>query len=224
MNTAFEKKKFRILPAYGWLPIIGMAVTHLTVYYGTKLINSGMPHHDLSLPFEAQIPFAPEWTIIYVLTFLFWVGGMIFTAWQKEELCYKLSMAAMISYLMCAVIFLVLPTTIERPEITGTMYYDRLLRAMYDSDIPTNVFPSMHCMMSYLIFRGMTKSPGMKKGYMWAAGILVVLISASTVFVRQHYFVDTVAGIVLGEIALQISCRTNLWQLLNKLNKKLLHC
>ena len=222
LEGSSTKRKFRLLPAYGWLPIFSVVATHLVVYYGTKLINSGWRHHDLTVGADGAIPLAPEWTLIYVLTFLFWAGGLVFAAWQEEELCCKLCTGVIVGYAMCAVMFLVLPTSIARPEVTGTAYYDDLLRATYGADIPSNLFPSMHCMMSYMIFRALTVSPGIKRPYRIAAGVLVVLICASTLYIKQHYFVDTVAGIVFGEAAFLIGMRSRLWTHMQRLNKKLL--
>lgn len=220
--NAEKKTKFRIIPGYAYLPLIVTVILHMTVYLGTKLINRGFIHHQLITVFDEIIPFAPEWVLIYVLTFILWGAGLISAAWQEEELCYRLFAAAGISYLICAVCFIALPTVIVRPEITGNSYCETLVAATYGFDVPTNLFPSMHCMMSYVIFRGITLSPMYSKGYSWAIGILTLLICASTVFIRQHFFVDAVAGIFFGEAALQTALRTNLWTVFKKLNKKLL--
>ena len=218
-----DKKKFRLLPRYGYMPLILIIVMHMTVYLGTKLINRSFLHHDLTTVIDRLIPLTPEWVLIYVLAFLFWGAGLISASWQERELCFKLYTAAGISYLICAVCFVVLPTEIIRPEICATDFCSRLVAATYAFDVPTNIFPSMHCMMSYIIFRGVTVSPMYKKPYSVGAGILTLLISVSTLFVKQHYLPDVISGLVFGEISFQLGMRTRAWLVLDALDKKLLH-
>lgn len=221
MNTN-EKKKFRLMPRYAYLPFFLIIVLHMTVYLGTKLINQNFLHHDLTTAVDTMMAFTPEWVLIYVLTFLFWGAGLLSASWQERELCFKLYTAAGISYLICAVCFIVLPTEIIRPELCPSSYLERLVAATYDFDVPTNLFPSMHCMMSYIIFRGVTLSPMYKKPYSVGAGVLTLLICASTVFIKQHFFLDVVGALVFGEISVQLAMRGRAWLLLDALDKKLL--
>ena len=46
--------------------------------------------------------------------------------------------------------------------------------------------------------------------------------SASTVFVKQHFLLDTFAGIILGEVAVTLSLKTNAWKLMDIIHYKLL--
>ena len=223
MNEVRTKKKFRMFPEYRWLLPAAIAVIHMAVYLGTKLINGGMYHHDLTIGLDRLIPFDPRWALIYVLTFIFWVAGLISAAWEEHELCLKLFTAVIISELICAVFFIALPTSIARPEpvLTG-QYTDTLIAAIYSSDVPSNLFPSMHCMMAYLVFRGMVLSPRYKPVYCVLGGILTVLICISTLYIKQHFFLDVVAGLAFGEIAVQLALRTRAWTLLDRLCKKVL--
>ena len=218
-----EKKKLRLLPRYSYLPFFLIIVLHMAVYLGTKLINQDFLQHDLTTVVDTMIPFAPEWVLIYVLTFLFWFAGLVSASFQERELCFKLYTAAGISYLICAVCFIVLPTEIVRPALgDGGNYCTSLVAATYAFDVPTNLFPSMHCMLSYIIFRGVTLSPMYKKAYSVGAGLLTLLICLSTMFIKQHFFLDVVGAIVFGEISVQLGLRTRAWLLLDALDKKLL--
>ena len=48
-------------------------------------------------------------------------------------------------------------------------------------------------------------SEKMPRWYAWAMGIFSLLVFASTVLVKQHFVVDIFAGIIVGEIGLQIA-------------------
>lgn len=223
MNEVREKNKFRMFPEHRWLLPVAIAVIHMTVYLGTKLINGGFYQHDLTIGIDRLIPFDPRWALIYVLTFIFWVAGLISAAWEERELCFKLYTAVIISELICTVFFIAMPTSIARPELVlSGQYSDRLIAAIYSSDVPSNLFPSMHCMMAYLVFRGMVLSPRYKPVYCVLGGILTVLICISTLYTKQHFFVDVIAGLVFGEASVQLALHTKAWTLLDRLGKKVL--
>ena len=117
--------------------------------------------------------------------------------------------------------FIALPTVIDRPEAAGGLYYDRLLAQLYAADQPTNLFPSMHCMFAYMVFRGFMIAK-LDKPVVIGSGLFAALVCASTVFVKQHFLLDTFAGIILGEVAVTLSLKTNAWKLMDKIHFKLL--
>lgn len=59
-----------------------------------------------------------------------------------------------VSRLVCGVIFMVFPTTNVRPEVTGTGFSVFLLQFLYGLDQPTNLFPSIHCLVSWFCYTG----------------------------------------------------------------------
>ena len=126
-----------------------------------------------------------------------------------------------IAELICAVFFVAMPTVIVRPEATGGVYYDRLLAQLYAADQPTNLFPSMHCMFAYMVFRGFMIAK-LDKPVIIGSGLFAALVCASTVFVKQHFLLDTFAGIILGEVAVTLSLKTNAWKLMDIIHYKLL--
>lgn len=221
MQKTLEKTK--LFPSYSYLPLITAVVMQSLVYFLTKPFTHDMEHLSIPLPFEDSIPFAPEWVTIYAATFFFWMIGLAVAMKQERELCFRLFSALYIAQFICFAFFVAMPTVIDRPEITGTAYYDRLLAQIYAADEPTNLFPSMHCMLSYIVFRGLMYCPGVKKPYVAAAGVYTALICASTVLVKQHFLLDVFAGIALGELALWLGLKTSAWKLMDLIDNKLLH-
>ena len=48
-------------------------------------------------------------------------------------------------------------------------------------------------------------SEKLPRWFTWAMGIFTLLVFASTVLVKQHFVVDIIAGVAVGEIGLQIA-------------------
>lgn len=219
MDKTLQKTK--LFPSYAYFPLVITVLMHMAIYWGTKAISGNAVHHSIPVSFEDAIPFAPEWVTVYTATFIFWILGLAVCMRQERELCFRMFTGLYIAELICAVFFIALPTVIDRPEAAGGLYYDRLLAQLYASDQPTNLFPSMHCMFAYMVFRGFMIAK-LDKPVVIGSGLFAALVCASTVFVKQHFLLDTFAGIILGEVAVTLSLKTNAWKLMDKIHFKLL--
>lgn len=211
-----------LLPKYSPIPLAFTICLHFTIYNGTKLINGYRPALDVSLPIDAAIPLATEWTLIYVFTFLFWGLGLLMVGRQERALCYKLLGCVVTAELICAVFFMLVPSYVARPPLEVEGLSSWILAFVYSMDEPTNCFPSMHCLLSYLVFRQSMYCRGVKPQMKVFAGVLTVLICLSTVFVKQHVVLDVIGGLACGEIGMQWGMRSSAWKIFDKLNKKLL--
>ena len=219
MDKTIQKTK--LFPSYAYLPFAITVLVHFLIFFGTKPLTANAVHRSIPVPFENAIPFAPEWVTVYTATFIFWLLGLAVCMRQERELCFRMFTGIYIAELICAVFFVAMPTVIVRPEATGGVYYDRLLAQLYAADQPTNLFPSMHCMFAYMVFRGFMIAK-LDKRVIIGSGLFAALVCASTVFVKQHFLLDTFAGIILGEDAVTLSLKTNAWKLMDIIHYKLL--
>ena len=67
------------------------------------------------------------------------------------------------------------------------------------------LFPSIHCLDSWLCWRFLVKIEWIPKWYKWINFLFTLLVCASTVLVKQHLLVDIFAGIAVAEIGLLLS-------------------
>ncbi|MDE6635131.1 MAG: phosphatidic acid phosphatase, partial [Lachnospiraceae bacterium] len=77
---------------------------------------------------------------------------------EGKEAWFRFAAADMLSRVVCLVFFILLPTTNIRPEITTSDFTSRLVQLIYALDKPTNLFPSIHCLVSWFCFVGIRKS------------------------------------------------------------------
>lgn len=111
----------------------------------------------------------------------------------------------MLAKLMCMFCFVVYPTTLVRPEITGTGVFDSLTKLIYELDAPDNLFPSIHCLESYVCFRGALKVKKAPGWYRWVMLVMTLLVFASTVLVKQHVVVDMFGAVLVAELGFFLS-------------------
>ena len=199
MKQRMRNRIGRIVPAYYLLPAVICLIYDTTIYSGTQLLTAGWHHWDLTGGLERQIPLLPEFTLIYLLFFPFWIGNFLLIGHLGKETAYRFIRADLLAWTVCGILFLVFPTTNIRPQDLGEGIWSGLLELVYRMDPPTNLFPSIHCLASWLCFAVLRRQQEIPRWYRVCCGIMAILICISTVAVRQHVLADVAGGILLAE-------------------------
>ncbi len=185
------KRMFLFFPAY---------------FAAYALVESFVPaggYHVMHCALDDMIPFCELFVIPYIgwIVLSFWLGG--YTFFREPEEFHRLIQYYIVASIICFAIILIYPSCQElRPEtFANDRFLTRLVRGLYTTDTPTNVFPSMHvagalgslfCMMRIKFF----ETPKMRA----AAIILIVLICVSTLFIKQHSVLDLLGALPVGII------------------------
>lgn len=200
----------RFLPKYAVFSYIACFALNGLIYWATQFIMSGAYHYDLTTSFDKMIPFVPQWIIIYVLTYFFWIiNYSIIAINSSKKKWFMFVTADMITRLVCGVFFILLPTTNIRPEIVGGGFSNWLTSLIYSMDKPFNLFPSIHCLASWMCYIGMRKIKSIPKWYRIATMVFALLICASTQFTKQHYIFDVISGLMIAEICYYVCTHTS---------------
>ena len=135
-----QKKDYvlRWIPKYSIIPLITALVLNTLVYSGTMVLCKGLYHHDFTTAFDRMVPVIPEFTSIYLICYVFWVVNYIMTARISREHMYRFLTADYLSRIICGIFFVFLPTTLVRPEITGTGFWDQASEE--DSSVVSEIF------------------------------------------------------------------------------------
>lgn len=218
----FKEKFDRILPRYTRAPLAVALTLNMVVYFLLRLFVRDRFHYDLTLSLDGRVPLVPSFVVVYVLAYVQWAVGYVVIARESPALCYRILSGEVISKLICAVFFVAFPTTMTRPEITGGDIFSKALGLIYFLDTPDNLFPSIHCLESWLCFRGSLEVKKLGVWYRWAGGIFTLLVFASTLFVKQHVLLDILGGVAVAEAGQLISRVLHADRLFEKLNTRLM--
>lgn len=191
-----------LVPGYAILPLLFCVVWNVVCFYLTKLFLTDTRMYNLSTEIDCWIPFSPFWILIYILSYVQWMTNYILICRESRELCFSFLGSEMLGKTVSAVFFLALPTTIVRPEVVGGGIWNFLVRFIYAADTPVNLFPSLHCYCSWISSRKLFSCKRVSPWYKWASVVFSFLVFASTVLVKQHFFVDILAGVALAELVL----------------------
>ena len=112
-------QKTTIIHKYAVAPLLAIAAMHAAVWLGSKNLADFSRAFDVTLGLDALIPLRPEWVVIYVVTFLFWMMGLLFAARQDEELCFRFASGVIIAEIICCVIFIAFPSLLSATSLQG---------------------------------------------------------------------------------------------------------
>lgn len=186
------------IPDYARKPLIFMVVFQLFVYSGSKFLTFKLSHHNYETSLDFLIPFLAWSVIFYIGTYAFWIVGTILCVRYDRNRAFRFFCADAICKLISLLFFLFLPTTNTRPEITGSGIFDMLMRLLYAVDTPDNLFPSMHCSLSWLCCLGMWGEKRIPKAYRIVAVLFTLAIFVSTLTTKQHVIIDVIGGFLLA--------------------------
>ncbi|PHM45049.1 inositol phosphorylceramide synthase [Xenorhabdus mauleonii] len=103
--------------------------------------------------------------------------------------------------LFSGVVYLLYPTTLDYPPVTGDKISDHVLRYLIEIDSSQNCLPSLHASLTVLSVYAMWQGKQKFWRLLWVTW--GILIGFSIIQLRRHLLIDIVAGI-LTAIAISI--------------------
>jgi membrane-associated phospholipid phosphatase len=154
--------------------------------------------HIPELPLDRVIQLQPGWALVYGSLYVFLIVLPVFVVREAEHI-RRTVRAYLLVWIAAYVCFLVYPTIAPRPpEVTGDGFAVWGLRFLYSADPPYNCFPSIHVahsLVSALTCYRVHRKVGI------AAALCASLVAVSTLYTKQHYVADAIAGVFLAVVA-----------------------
>ena len=181
---------------------LAFGVVAIATSLGYDALNHGPNVLFLRTPIDDLIPVVGPFVIPYVSLRPFLYGSalvfLLFRARISRSAALSMTVVLLVSYAF----YVFLQSYIDRPILAGDDVFSRMIRDVYASDQPYNDFPSLHASLS-TIFAIHWWHVDRRIGV--PVAIWVVLIVVSTVFVKQHYVADMIAGVLLASVASRAS-------------------
>ncbi|HYN81872.1 MAG TPA: phosphatase PAP2 family protein [Gemmatimonadaceae bacterium] len=165
-------------------------------YHVIVAINRGRTAFMPELALDRAIPVDPVWMLAYGSV---WIFAFLPVFVVRQPALTRRAMLAFLTVFGAAYVgFLAYPTVLPRAETVGEGFFATSLEVVYSLDPPYNCFPSLHvawafvaALTCYRVHRGV----GIVALF-WAA-----IIGVSTLYTKQHYVVDVIAGIIIAYAA-----------------------
>jgi len=162
------------------------------LYFAVGRWNLGRPASVIVWDPVWHFPKISAFVIPYLSAFA--MPFLVLATMRDRRTFRRFSLIGAATFVVSSAFFAAWPLTILRYQ-TGTGLFDRMLEWLYLVDKPTNLFPSLHVSMAFLFAKAVAYVR--PKWNPWMVG-WATLVAASTLFIRQHYLVDVIGGIIMA--------------------------
>ena len=173
---------------------------YATDHYMAAQLLHGKVFWMPSLGWDRAIPFQPSWVWVYLLYFPACFLPVTFIEVLKNGNIFRRVAAGFIlQFAFALAFFWLLPSQVHRPELQHAGISSQVLRWFYEVDPGYNVFPSLH--VANVAYVACVAERLERRALSLGVWVLCLLIAASTLFIKQHYFIDLPAGILVGVLS-----------------------
>ena len=187
-----------ILLLLGW-------VGYLIMYMITENLIPESRCHDMNRAIDDAIPFMEGFVVAYVFWYVYLVGALLWYFLYDIPRFKQLQIFIIITQVVAMITYIAYPSIqTGRPDLSTlgrSNFFTWILSIIYSFDTPTGVNPSLHVAYSFGIASVFLKDENAKKGVKAFMLLSAVVISASTMFVKQHAALDVLGGVLLGILA-----------------------
>ena len=155
-------------------------------------------YHIVSCWIDELIPFNEFFVFPYLFWFVFMVWMMLYSFFFEPEVCIRYNHFFILTFSATIIFYMIYPTAQElRPlEFERDNILTRFLSGLYSFDTNTNVCPSLHVIgAAAAMFAGFDTKRYRSIGWKVFFTAAFVLISMSTVFLKQHSIIDVLTAL-----------------------------
>jgi membrane-associated phospholipid phosphatase len=184
--------------------LIGLAlVVPIYLWIGGPWMQGRHPHAP-AIALDSAFGLDGRWSLVYLSLFL----AALLPAFviHQQGLVRRTLRAYLATWLAAYAVFLSYPTVgpANPALVHGAGFSAWLLEQIYASDLRLNCLPSLHvaqCTLAALACRRVHLGLGLVL-LLWAS-----LVALSTLYTKQHYVLDVIAGAVLGYLSYHVFIR-----------------
>lgn len=199
------------------IPMV-LLVSLVPFYIFIATLMPGRALHVPELALDRVVPLQPTWALVYGSLYLFVLALPVFVVRQEEQI-RRTVLAYLMVWIAAYVFFFVYPTRAPRPaEVIGEGFAVWGLRLLYSMDPPYNCFPSLHVAHSFVSALSCYR---VHRGVGIGAGLCASLVAVSTLFTKQHYVLDVIAGIFMACVAYVVFLRKSPREEIPELDRRL---
>ena len=154
--------------------------------------------YNLLTDIDKLIPFVPQFVWVYhtIIPILLFTAIVLI---QRKDVFLSMITALIVAGLTMSVFYVVFPSFYPREPIGDYSLSAALVEMTRMVDGPSNTFPSGHVTFSWILvfFVGLSEQA---RKFRWAYFLWAVLITTSTLVLKQHFIVDAICGILLASV------------------------
>jgi len=199
--TKFTFKKLNN-PEYAHLKLLGGWIVYFIFYFITENFIPVEKCHVIHSVVDDLIPFNEWFLIFYCSWYILIVFSLLYFMLYDIDSFKRLQTYIIITQIIAMTVYIIYPSVQDlRPDVfEHDNILTRLMAFIYAFDTPTGVCPSLH--VGYSLGIGSVWSKyDTRPVYKILIWILIFFICISTMFVKQHSFIDVIAALPMCLVA-----------------------
>ena len=187
-------------------PVFGFFFNNVEVHWPRiwqAITGEALVYNEVVCDLDAYIPFCEWFVIPYYFWFAFIVGMILYSLAFELRAFRYFSWFVILTYTVTGIIYYLWPNMqgLRPTDFPRDNLLVDIVKGLYDFDTNTNVCPSIHVLGSVAVCIAGVHSK-LLRGWGWKAFFIVstVLISLSTVFLKQHSIIDVFAALALSAV------------------------
>ena len=187
-------------PRFSHLLLLVGWIVYFALYFLTENLIPAEACHLVHSRLDDIIPFREEFVIVYCFWYLLVFGSLLYYLLYDRERFVRLQVYIMFTQAAAMIVYILWPSIQDlRPAVfPRENFFTWVLSLIYAFDTPTGVCPSLHVAYSMGIASTWLGDRYASRGWKVFVTAAAVVISLSTMFVKQHSAVDVIAAVGLG--------------------------
>ena len=163
--------------------------------------NLSATYYQMHCALDDKIPFCELFLLPYLFWFVYLIGMHIYLFFTDGEEFTSFMRFIILTYSAGLIMFYLFPTcqTLRPAVFERDNILTQFMAGFYQFDTNTNVCPSLHVVGALAVTFAGLHNPRLKS-FFWKFFFISqgILISISSVFVKQHSVMDVVAGLLIS--------------------------
>ena len=203
-RSMIDYRGFRISrirePRFSHLLLLVGWIVYFALYFLTENLIPAEACHLVHSRLDDIIPFREEFVIVYCFWYLLVFGSLLYYLLYDRERFVRLQVYIMFTQAAAMIVYILWPSIQDlRPTVfPRENFFTWVMSLIYAFDTPTGVCPSLHVAYSMGIASTWLGDRYASRGWKVFVTAAAVVISLSTMFVKQHSAVDVIAAVGLG--------------------------
>jgi len=161
---------------------------------------------DFLTNLDTLIPIMPEFIWIYhTLIPILLITSVIIV--KKPGVFFTSFLACIVATLILGIFYVIFPSHYPRPIIIGNSISEQILQLTYLIDGPNCTFPSGHVTYAFILYYTI-KDTDLSTNFKFIQFLYLIwaiLLSISTLMIKQHYIIDVFSGVLVATICYYVS-------------------
>ena len=187
-------------PRFSHLLLLVGWIVYFALYFLTENLIPAEACHLVHSRLDDIIPFREEFVIVYCFWYLLVFGSLLYYLLYDRERFVRLQVYIMFTQAAAMIVYILWPSIQDlRPTVfPRENFFTWVMSLIYAFDTPTGVCPSLHVAYSMGIASTWLGDRYASRRFKVFVTAAAVVISLSTMFVKQHSAVDVIAAVGLG--------------------------